>query len=95
MSDSQESFNTGYSKKSSFVIIIACGDYKDGKYYWLYEVLCSHRKRVVAGDEEDVEHGGGGQVAGQQTARVGEDGLGVDQREHEEGESPDTVEYLK
>ena len=42
-----------------------------------------------------MEHRGGGQVAGQQAARVGEDGLSVDQREHEEGESPDTVEYLK
>ncbi len=57
--------------------------------------MYTHRKRVVAGDEEDVEDGGGGEVASQQTARVREDGLGVDQREHEEGESPDTVEYLK
>ena len=57
--------------------------------------MYTHRKRVVAGDEEDVEDGGGGEVASQQTARVREDGLGVDQREHEEGKSPDTVEYLK
>ena len=30
----------------------------------------AYRKRVVVGDEEDVEDGGGGQVAGQQAARV-------------------------
>ena len=53
------------------------------------------RERVVTRDEEDVEDGGGGKVASQQTARVREHGLGVDQREHEEGERPDTVEYLK
>ena len=56
--------------------------------------LRTHRKRVVAGDEEDVEDGGGREVAGQQAARVGEHGLGVDQREDEEGDGPDPVEYL-
>ena len=57
--------------------------------------MYTHRKRVVAGDEEDVEDGGGGEVASQQAARVRKHGLSVDQREHEEGERPDTVEYLK
>ena len=57
-------------------------------------VISTDRQRVVAGDEEDVEDGGGGEVAGQQAARVGEHGLGVDQREDEEGDGPDPVEYL-
>ena len=65
---------------------------KTGNIVWS---LPTHRKRVVAGDEEDVEDGGGGEVASQQTARIREHRLGVDQREHEEGERPDTVEYLK
>ena len=76
-------------------MIIIASDYKGRKYRWLYEGLPTHRKRVVAGDEEDVEDGGGGEVAGQQAARVGEHGLGVDQRQDEECECPDSVEYLK
>ena len=76
--------------------MIIGGDYKDRKYCMkCTEGLHTHRKRVVAGDEEDVEDGGGGEVASQQAARVRKHGLSVDQREHEEGERPDTVEYLK
>ena len=58
-------------------------------------VISTDRQRVVAGDEEDVEDGGGGQVAGQQAARVGQDGLGVDDRQAEEGDGPDPVEDLE
>ena len=58
-------------------------------------VISTDRQRVVAGDEEDVEDRGGGQVAGQQAARVGEDRLGVDDRQAEEGDGPDPVEDLE
>ena len=58
-------------------------------------VIPTDRQRVVAGDEEDVEDGGGGEVAGQQAARVGQDGLGVDDRQAEEGDGPDPVEDLE
>ena len=58
-------------------------------------VISTDRQRVVAGDEEDVEDGGGGEVAGQQAARVGQDGLGVDDRQAEEGDGPDPVEDLE
>ena len=58
-------------------------------------VISTDRQRVVAGDEEDVEDSGGGQVAGQQAARVGEDRLGVDDRQAEEGDGPDPVEDLE
>ena len=57
--------------------------------------ISTDRERVVAGDEEDVEDCGGGQVAGQQAARVGQDGLGVDDRQAEEGDGPDPVEDLE
>ena len=53
------------------------------------------RERVVTRDEEDVEDGGGGEIAGQQATRVGEDGLGVDDRQAEEGDGPDPVEDLE
>ena len=55
----------------------------------------THRQRVVTRDQEDVEDGGGGEVAGQQAARVGQDGLGVDDRQAEEGDGPDPVEDLQ
>ena len=42
-----------------------------------------------------MEDGGGGEVAGQQAARVGQDGLGVDDRQAEEGDGPDPVEDLE
>ena len=42
-----------------------------------------------------MEDGGGGQVAGQQATRVGQDGLGVDDRQAEEGDGPDPVEDLE
>lgn len=42
-----------------------------------------------------MEDGGGGQVAGQQAARVGQHRLGVDQRQHEEGDGPHAVEDLQ
>ena len=57
--------------------------------------ISTDRERVVAGDEEDVEDCGGGQVAGQQAARVGQHRLGVDQRQHEEGDGPHAVEDLQ
>ena len=57
--------------------------------------ISTDRERVVAGDEEDVEDCGGGQVAGQKAARVGEDRLGVDDRQAEEGDGPDPVEDLE
>jgi hypothetical protein len=37
-----------------------------------YSVKLAYRQGVVTGDEEDVEDGGGGQVARQQAARVGQ-----------------------
>ena len=50
---------------------------------------------VVAGDEEDVEHGGGGQVAGQQAGRVGQEaGARLQQRQAQEGKGPHAVENL-
>ena len=42
-----------------------------------------------------MEDGGGGEVAGQQAARVGQHRLGVHQGQHEEGDGPHTVEDLK
>ena len=59
------------------------------------EVISTDLQGVVAGDEEDVEDSGGGEIAGQQAARVGEDGLGVDDRQAEEGDGPDPVEDLE
>ncbi len=52
-------------------------------------------ERVVVGDEQDVEDGGGGQVAGEEAARVRQDRPGVDHVQAEEGDRPDAVEDLK
>ena len=57
--------------------------------------MYTHRKRVVAGDEEDVEDGGGGEIPGQQTAGVGKHGLGVEDGQAEEGDGPNPVEDLE
>ena len=55
----------------------------------------THRQRVVTRDQEDVEDGGGGEVAGQEAAGVGKDGLGVDDGQAEEGDGPNPVEDLE
>ena len=52
-------------------------------------------ERVVVGDEQDVEDGRGREVAGQQAARVGQDCLGVDHAQTEEGDRPNAVEHLE
>lgn len=70
-------------------------EHRDDGQQGRHRVRDDERQRVVAGDEEDVEDRGGGEVAGQQAARVGEDGLGVDDRQAEEGDGPDPVEDLK
>ena len=64
-------------------------DYLDGM------LKLTDRQRVVTWDEEDVEDGGGWQIAGQQAAGVWKDGLGVDDGQAEEGDGPDPVEDLK
>ena len=52
-------------------------------------------ERVVVGYEQDVQYGGGWQVAGQQAARVRQDGARVQHGEAEEGDRPDAVEDLE
>ena len=52
-------------------------------------------ERVVVGDEQDVQHRRGRQVAGQQAAGVGQDGARLDHVQAEEGDRPHAVEYLQ
>ena len=54
-----------------------------------------YRKWIVTGNEKNVEDGGGGQVAGQQAARVRQHRLGVHQGQHEEGDGPHPMKDLK
>ena len=42
-----------------------------------------------------MQNSGGGEVASQETTSVGEHCPGVDQGQHDEGDGPDSVEYLK
>ena len=50
---------------------------------------------MVPGDEEDVEHCGGGQVAGQQAGGVGQQaGSGLQHCQAQEGKGPHAVENL-
>ena len=55
----------------------------------------THRKRIVTGNEENVENGGGGEVAGQQAAGVGQHRLGVHQSQNKERNCPNTMEDLQ
>ena len=64
-------------------------------FYTLLSLKETHRQRVVTRDQEDVEDGGGGEVAGQEAAGVGKDGLGVDDGQAEEGDGPNPVEDLE
>ena len=58
-------------------------------------ILISDRQRVVVGDEEDMEDGCSGQVAGQQAGGVGQNRLGIQHRQAEEGDGPNSVEDLR
>lgn len=52
-------------------------------------------ERVVVGDEQDVQHCRGRQVARQQARRVRQDGARLDHVQAEERYRPHAVEYLQ
>ena len=52
-------------------------------------------ERVVIGDEEYVEHGGGREVSGQEARGVGQHRTRVDDVQAEEGDRPHAVEDLQ
>jgi len=66
-----------------------------------YGQQCRHcvcddvRKWIVIRDKKNVEDCGGGEVPGQQAARVGQHRLGVDDGQAEEGDRPHPVKYLE